>query len=157
EAEGVTLLDANDAKFMGLPLQQILDNHPRFDFAFRSHSSANDRVCYRYTDGGRDAQEDPMLYAQSFFYFMERVRPRYAVPFASTHCHLHRDVYQLNSFIETPVRVEEYVSRAAGFSGGTELKVMVSGDSWDSRAGFDIRPNTWFTDRDTHLERYRET
>src|ERR1041385_8919845 len=45
EADGVTLLNANDAKFMGLPLRQILSNHKRVDFAFRSHSSANDRIC----------------------------------------------------------------------------------------------------------------
>ena len=44
EGEGYTLLNANDAKFMGLPLKQIIDRHPGMHFVFRSHSSANNRV-----------------------------------------------------------------------------------------------------------------
>ncbi len=153
EAGGVSLLDANDAKFMGRPLDQIVRNHKRFDFAFRSHSSANDRVCYSYTDKHETEKEDPTIYAESFFRFMEKVKPRYAVPFASNHCYLHRDVFHLNEFVETPVRVRDYVRSVGGFS-QTELKVMVSGDSWDSQNGFDMKENTWFTDREKHLQRY---
>jgi UDP-MurNAc hydroxylase len=155
EADGIALLDANDAKFMGGPLNQILRNHKRFDFAFRSHSSANDRVCYHYSDSGVAKEEDPVLYTQSFFTFMEKVKPRYAVPFASNHCHLHRDVYHLNSRIETPMRVQKYVDSVGGFS-ESELKVMVSGDSWDSGRGFDIKDGTWFGSRTSHLQRYLE-
>lgn len=155
EAEGFSLLNANDAKFMGLPLTQILKSHKRFDFAFRSHSSANDRICYQRTDEGeaKPREEDPMIYAQSFFNFMEKVKPRYAVPFASNHCYLHKDVYHLNNIIETPARVEEYLKTAGGFS-STELRVMVSGDSWDSAKGFDIRNDNWFTDRETRIQLY---
>ena len=155
EANGTALLDANDAKFMGGPLNQILRNHKRFDFAFRSHSSANDRICYQYTDSGSAKEENPLLYAQSFFAFMEKVKPRYAVPFASNHCHLHKDVFRLNSFIETPTRVQNHVASIGGFS-ESELKVMVSGDSWDSERGFDIKDGAWFDDRAAHLERYLE-
>jgi UDP-MurNAc hydroxylase len=155
EAEGISLLDANDAKFMGLPLSQILRKHKQFDFAFRSHSSANDRVCYYHTDTGTANEEDRTLYAQSFLSFMEKVKPRYAVPFASNHCHLHKDVFHLNMLIETPTQVETFISAAGGCS-GSELKVMVSGDSWDSVAGFNIRTNTWFTERQSHLQRYLE-
>jgi UDP-MurNAc hydroxylase len=156
EADGVTLLNANDAKFMGLPLRQILSNHKRVDFAFRSHSSANDRICYHYTDeGSNGAADDRMLYARSFVNFMERVKPRYAVPFASNHCYLHRDTYGLNSVIETPADVEQYLHSVGGFS-ASELKVMVSGDSWDSKNGFDIKKSTWFSKRETHLQQYLE-
>jgi UDP-MurNAc hydroxylase len=153
EGDGVSLLNANDAKFMGGPLEQILKNRKRFDFAFRSHSSANDRVCYYYTDKSAATPEDPLIYAQSFYNFMEKVKPRYAVPFASNHCHLHRDVFHLNSNIETPTQVEKYLASVGGFS-ESELKVMVSGDSWDSNRGFDIKPNTWFSEREAHLQRY---
>jgi UDP-MurNAc hydroxylase len=157
EAEGVTMLNANDAKFMGLPLAQILKSHKRFDFAFRSHSSANDRICYHGTDEGdvKSHDEDPTMYAHSFFKFMEKVKPRYAVPFASNHCYLHKDVYHLNKMIETPVRVMQYIASVGGLS-KSDLKVMVSGDSWDSEKGFDIENNTWFSDRETHIERYLE-
>ena len=50
EAEGVTLLNANDAKFAGAPLDQILRLYPRIDFCLRSHSSANPRACYHHLD-----------------------------------------------------------------------------------------------------------
>jgi UDP-MurNAc hydroxylase len=62
EADGVALLDANDAKFMGSPLHQILNSHNRINFSFRSHSSANDRVCYKYLDDDEIYEEDATLY-----------------------------------------------------------------------------------------------
>jgi UDP-MurNAc hydroxylase len=96
-----------------------------------------------------------MIYAQSFFNFMEKVKPKYAVPFASNHCYLHRDVYHLNDIIETPARVQDYLKMAGGFS-ATELRVMVSGDSWDSQTGFDIRNENWFTDREVRIQNYLE-
>ena len=40
---------------------------------------------------------------------MEKVQPRYAIPFASNHCHLHKDVYPLNGYVMTPVLVKDYV------------------------------------------------
>jgi UDP-MurNAc hydroxylase len=35
-----------------------------------------------------------------------------------------------------------------------EVKVMVSGDSWSSDAGFDIKPNDFFENREKHLREY---
>jgi UDP-MurNAc hydroxylase len=156
ETDQVTMLNANDAKFMGGPLDQITRRHKPFDFAFRSHSSANDRICWEYTeDGGQRREEDPITYTRSFFNFMENVKPRYAVPFASNHCHLHRDVYELNSFVQTPYDVKEYIDSRGGFS-SSELQIMVSGDSWNSESGFDIQENDYFERRPEHLERYRK-
>ena len=48
ECEGITLLNANDAKFMGGPLAEIIKRHPQVDFVLRSHSSANSRLCWRF-------------------------------------------------------------------------------------------------------------
>jgi len=155
ETEGIKLFDANDAKLMGQPLKQILRRHGRFDFAFRSHSSANDRVCYRYTDTGDVFEEDASVYAQSFYRFMEMVSPRYAVPFASNHCFLHEDVAQFNRIVETPLQVQRHVESMDGFS-STELRLMLSGDEWDSRTGFSIAPDAWFSDREARIEQYRD-
>lgn len=155
EGGGTSLLNANDAKFMGGPLQQILNRHKRFDFAFRSHSSANDRICHSYTDGMAKEEEDPTMYAESFVNFMRIVKPTYAVPFASNQCYLHRDVFNLNGTVETPIRVQGYVA-ALRSPFEPQLKVMLSGDSWDSEKGFAIEPNTWFSERPKHLERYLE-
>jgi UDP-MurNAc hydroxylase len=151
---GVCVLNANDAKFMGGPLEQIIARHAPFDFVFRSHSSANDRACYESVDAGeRQDQEDPAVYARSFFNFIEKTKPRYAVPFASNHCHLHKEVFAFNDKIETPLHVQRYVTARGGFALST-LKLMASGDSWESGRGFDVKSAPYFEDRDAHLRRY---
>lgn len=159
EADGVTLFNANDTKFVGGPLKQILKRHGPIDFAFRSHSSANDRVCLHYTDVEQSDDErfyeDPELYIRNFVNFMEKVQPKYAVPFASNHCHLHKDVYPLNSYVMTPVQVKEYVDTHDVFP-NTQLQIMVSGDSWDSEKGFDLQEHTYYSDRNAHIERLLE-
>ena len=162
EAEGITLLNANDAKFFGGPLEQILDNHGPVDFAFRSHSTANNRACYQITDEPAEKAEARDVYARSFFNFMEAVAPRYAIPFASNHCHLHRDVYHFNDQITTPQSVVQFVQAQGGFS-DTELQVMISGDGWSSAGGFSSRatdgggsPNAWFEERAVRLASYRQ-
>lgn len=156
ETEGVTILDANDTKFMGWPLDQILKRHPAIDFALRSHSSANDRACVQYTDATSEGYgDDPDEYIKSFCQFMNKVRPRYAVPFASNHCHLHKDVFDYNKFIMTPERVRSYIEGQGGLE-ESELKIMLTGDSWDSDKGFDIKEHTYFSDRDSHLRKYRD-
>lgn len=154
EAEGVSLFDANDAKFMGGPLDQILKRHGRFDFAFRSHSSANDRVCYRYADRTQSGEEeDRTIYAESWYNFMKKVAPRYAIPFASNHCYLHRDVARFNRIVETPIDVKRFVEERGGLP-MTELKVMVAGDSWDSSTGFNVSETDFFTDREQRISDY---
>lgn len=155
EGGDIRVLNVNDAKFMGGPLQQMIDRHAPFTFVFRSHSSANDRACYESTDeAGEREHEAPAVYAQSFYRFIEKTKPTFAVPFASNHCHLHREVFAFNAKIQTPVEVERYVTSQGGFS-GSQLKIMVSGDAWDSVHGFHLQYHTYFTERDRHLDRYR--
>ncbi|WP_437682912.1 MBL fold metallo-hydrolase [Sorangium sp. So ce131] len=156
EAEGITLFNANDAKLMGAPLQQVLARHPRIDFVFRSHSSANGRLCYDVVDAPGAPVDDIEGYIAGFAKFVRRTGARYAVPFASNHCFLHKDVFSFNSTIQTPRMVEDYF-RKHGIT-SPELKVMLSGDSWSTDAGFSISPETarYFDDREAMLERYRE-
>jgi UDP-MurNAc hydroxylase len=149
------LLDANDCKIVGLPLQQILNDFPRIDFTLRSHSSANPRACHQYLGEADVALDDREHYLRSFCNFMRAVRPRYAVPFASNHCHLHRDTLRFNRMIQTPLDV------AAGFEQfrrehavPTQLKVMLPGSSWSEEAGFDLADTAVFAERDAWLERY---
>jgi UDP-MurNAc hydroxylase len=157
EADGVTIFNANDAKFMGGPLQQILRDHPKIDFALRSHSSANARMTYHCLDAPDQPIDDNSSYAQAFCAFMERVRPRYAIPFASNHCHLHKDTYGFNSHVTPPSQVAKAMAeyqRQRPYP--TELKIMTSGDYWDSETGFHITPSPWLEDRDSHLAAYAE-
>jgi len=155
ECDGVTLLDANDAKFMGGPLRQILRRHPSIDFVFRSHSSANSRLSYEVVDDPTTPVDDTEHYIESFAAFARATRARHAIPFASNHCYLHKDVYSLNATIQTPRMVAEHV-RAHGVS-APSVVIMLSGDSWSTERGFQIAAGTmdYFDHRSERLERYR--
>jgi UDP-MurNAc hydroxylase len=157
EADGVTILNANDAKLMGGPLDQILQRHPIVDFALRSHTSANPRANYHLTDAVDEVTDDVTQYLHSFALFMRRVAPRVAIPFASNNCLLHDDSFAQNPIIQTPLMVRDYFERYASEHGlSTKLQVMVPGDSWSSEAGFEISDKDWFSDRAAHLDAYRE-
>ena len=157
ECEGQTILDANDAKFMGGPLNHILRNHPKVDVALRSHSSANSRLCYEYYEAPDEEGDDVEGYLRAFWAFMYRVKPRFAVPFASSHCHLHRDAIKYNDHIQTPSIVADYMTRfKEEHPFDTQVAVMTSGDSWDSNTGFDITPSPYLLDREAGLARYAE-
>ena len=158
EAQGVTLWNANDAKFAGPPLAHILRRHPRIDFCFRSHSSANPRTCYHEIGeaGARQFEEDNERYARVFSLFMAAVRPRYAIPFASNNCLLHDDAFHLNDLAQTPPMVAAHFARFARRRGlETELQMMGPGDLWDSADGFVTGDDEWFENRAARLEQYR--
>jgi UDP-MurNAc hydroxylase len=152
ECGGVTLFNANDAKFMGAPLEQILARHPRIDFVFRSHSSANERVCYDFMDDPRRTREEPAFYLNGFAAFARKVGARYAIPFASNHCYLHRETWHFNDTVVTPAQVETHC-RALGME-HPEVKAMVCGDYWSSDTGFSIAAERPGSDRESVLRDY---
>ncbi len=153
ECEGTVLFNSNDAKFMGWPLRQILNRHPRIDFIFRSHSSANPRLCYDFTDAPEEKPDNSENYLRDFAAFAVRTGAKYAVPFASNHCFLHKEVFHLNESVTTPIKVRNYFEEHG--IRHPELKVMVSGDQWSSEAGFNIADTPYFKERERYLEEYR--
>ncbi len=152
ECGGATFFNANDARVMGGPLRQILDRHPRIDFVFRSHSSVNERMCFDYMDQPSRQREEHGSYLSDFADFARRSGARYAIPFASNHCYLHRETFHLNDTIITPPQVEAYCRTRGGNL--PEVVSMVSGDAWSAEGGFAIAAGSWFTDRDRHLDEY---
>ena len=154
EADGLTLLNANDAKVAGLSLDQILARHRPIDFAFRSHSSANTRICFSTASEPDRATDDRDHYMRSFALFMNRVKPRFAVPFASNHCHLNDDVFDLNAYITNPLELRGWLD-ARPARRDWRLQVMMPGSSWSSGAGFDLQPETPFDDPSATLAQYR--
>ncbi len=157
EAGRYVILNANDSKLMGLSLRQLQKRHPRIDFLLRSHSSANDRLCYELTDDSSTHADDPERYSELFCHFAYALKPRYAIPFASNHCHLHPETFRFNDHIQTPPAVERdfkaFKLRVGDLQ--TELTTMVSGDYWDEHSGFHIRQHDYFTNREQHLAEYR--
>ncbi len=158
-AGNTVLLDANDCKICGLPLRHVKRMFPSVDFVLRSHSSANTRVCHEYLDGdssdysGVDVKED---YLRSFSNFMSAIQPRFAVPFASNHCHLHRETLKFNRWQQTPRDVREYFRRYKDERGlATELVTMLPGSTWSDRGGFTLASEAdWFVDREGRIEAY---
>jgi UDP-MurNAc hydroxylase len=146
----VKVLNANDAKISGPPLSSIVRRFGKFDFALRSHSSANPRVCYRVINGSQQP-DDREHYLRSFKLFMDAVKPVYAIPFASNHCHLNFDVRHFNGYITNPYELEEYVSR---FESDWRLQVMLPGCSWSLSDGFVGGDSSAFEKRDEYLAAY---
>lgn len=157
ETPNLKLLNANDCKIAGASLRSILNRHGSFDFALRSHSSANDRVCYTLEDGLYNF-DDENHYSRAFALFMNAVKPKYAIPFASNHCHLHKDVYDFNQIVNDPYKLEKYLNKNNSLV-GVELKIMLTGDSWSSANGFKINDynRKYFENKDDLILQYRET
>lgn len=156
ETPEMKLLNANDCKIAGTALRSIIKRHGPFDFALRSHSSANDRVCYTLETGDYTF-DDKDHYSRSFALFMDAVKPKYAVPFASNHCHLHKDVYDMNDLVNDPFKLEGFLTENELLK-DVELKIMLSGDSWSSERGFSINPENrkYFDNKQKHIAEYRE-
>lgn len=152
ECEGVKLLNLNDSKHMGLTLKQITRKHRPIDFVFRSHSSANERLSYEIVDEPNAAVDDVERYVKEFAGTVMATGARYAIPFASNHCHLHKDSFHFNRYIQHPLLVEAWFEQHHIQS--PVVKVMVSGDSWSPETGFCISDKDWFTNREQLLNQY---
>lgn len=148
-----TLLDANDCKLMGAPLAQVARRHPRIDFVFKSHSSANPFPHCLESERGevhRDLRRDED-YCAEFVAFARRVGARHAIPFASNHCFVHRDTRRFNALAVSPLDVVRHAREHAPPPVGPDVVAMVPGDSWSSDKGFALSTHDWFTRRDERI------
>jgi UDP-MurNAc hydroxylase len=152
--EGVTLVNANDAKIMGRPLKQVLDRHAPIDFVLRSHSSANSRVCYEIVDRPSMIVDDLSAYTRDFAAFARATGTRHAIPFASNHCYLHDETYRFNDLVVTPLDVAEHCARDPE---APSVTIMLSGDRWSKDRGYELEPSDHFTNRAEHLRSYRDS
>lgn len=154
EADGTTIMNANDCKVMGPPLRQILRRHPAIDFVLRSHSSANARLCFEIIDKGGVHADDQGKYSAEFAEFAKAVGARYAIPFASNNCYLHPETEQYNRYLNLGINVQRYF-RARNIV-RPECVVMAPGDAWDDASGFHLTETDWYTDLDSHIRAYQQ-
>ena len=56
-------------------------------------------ACFHVTDAPDEEVDDNEHYLRAFALLMARVRPRYAIPFASNSCLLHDDVFEMNALV----------------------------------------------------------
>jgi UDP-MurNAc hydroxylase len=148
-----TLVNMNDCKLAGWPLKQLLRRHPQPDFLFRSHSSAQPYPhCIDAEDENDLRYRKNEDYVADFVESARLVRPRFAIPFASNNCFLHRDTVQFNHAVVSPLDVKSFFDQHKPEK--TDCVVMVAGDSWHDREGFRIQEQDFFTAREQHLEAY---
>ena len=139
---GYNLFNCNDAKFFGGPLRQILRDFPKIDFIFRSHSSASPLpFCVEGYQTLLDYKAPAYDSADQFIRCSLYTGARYAIPFASNHCFLHKDTIQFNETATTPEDVRRRYAAIAVESGQqSECVVMPPGSSWSDSDGFSIVP-----------------
>lgn len=152
ECEGVKLLNLNDSKHMGPTLKQIVNKHKPIDFVFRSHSSGNERLSYEVVDDPDAKLDDLEKYIKEFALTVTATGAKYAIPFASNHCHLHKDSFHFNKMIQHPKLVKKYFHDHDIKS--PEVQVMVTGDSWNKTNGFTVSDKKWFDERELYLSQY---
>jgi len=134
EGGGATILNLNDSHVTGLALRQIMRQHPRIDFLFRSHAPAQGYpICYEAEDTAELHFHKRQDYIVRFQNTMRIVQPRYAIPFASNICHLHPETIGFNRHNITPREVAENCEGP--------IVLMMPGDSWDSTTGFRVSPS----------------
>ncbi len=144
-----TLLDANDCKMFGLPLGQVLDDHPSIDFVFRSHSNASAYpYCIEDFETVCPDLRPREAYMDEFAAFTRAVGARYAVPFASNHCFLHPETKKYNGLAVLPNEVK---ARFDEIGGPGECVIMAPGSSWSAARGFEIAAFD-YADVDSYIE-----
>ncbi|MCB0331769.1 MAG: hypothetical protein KDD70_19000, partial [Bdellovibrionales bacterium] len=98
--------------------------------------------------------DDAQKYIERFYQFVKKSGARYAVPFASNQCYLHRETFHFNTDGRTPTMVADYWK--AHKIEQPQLKVMVSGDAWSEEDGFQYTGIDWFTNREQILKDYQQ-
>ncbi|HYL28001.1 MAG TPA: hypothetical protein VEW74_09220, partial [Candidatus Nitrosotalea sp.] len=71
----------------------------------------------------------------------QQLSPRYAVPFASGVCHLHREVMDENRFLVTAPEMRTYFESHAKRVPKSKLQIMPVGSRWSSDSGFELTEN----------------
>ena len=152
EADGAVLVDLNDAKPLPRTWKSLRRRHPRVDFMLRSHSPAwSYPTAYTFEDPADAIPVDRQSYLQAFCAAARVLAPRYAVPFASSVCHLHAEVLDENDHLARPEDLERYW--AAHPVEGTALTRMPHGSSWSTERGFELTSDEEVRDLRGYVER----
>ena len=153
ETPEVKILNANDAKLAGASLRHVVRRHHHFDFALRSHSSANNRICYSVDGDESFVADDREHYLRSFQLFMNAVEPSYAVPFASNHCHLQSDVRDFSSYVSKPSELAQFLD-VNKKDEAWQFVPMLPGSSWSSDCGFELKNQDAFDSYEEKITEY---
>jgi UDP-MurNAc hydroxylase len=142
ESGGTVLMDLNDAKPLPSTWRTFRAKYPKVDFMLRSHSPAwSYPTRYTFEDPADLLPVDSRTYMEAFVAAAQQLRPRYAVPFASGICHLHKEVRDENRFLVSIPEMKAYYDANAGRLPQTALAIMPVGSRWSAESGFELTDN----------------
>ncbi len=145
EADGVVLVNVNDAKPLPRAWKTLNQRYPAVDFMFRSHSPAwSYPSSYTFDNPAEAISVSRESYVEAFRSAANVLKPRYAVPFASSVCHPHPDLLEDNAEIVSAYELRDYLDVHPLES--TELAIMPHGSAWSSDTGFSIDPAAGVSD-----------
>jgi UDP-MurNAc hydroxylase len=152
EADGTVLVDLNDAKPLPRTWKLLRHRHPRVDFMLRSHSPAwSYPSAYTFEDPSDAIPVDKESYLKAFCAAARVLKPRHAVPFASSVCHLHAEVLHENEHLALPFDLERYWS--AHPVEETSLTRMPHGSTWSTERGFELTTDDEVRDLKGYVDR----
>lgn len=138
QADGTVLVDLNDAKPLPSTWRTFRAQYPAVDFMLRSHSPAwSYPTRYTFEDPSDRLPVDARTYMEAFVAAAVQLRPRYAIPFASGICHLHREVRDENRFLVSAPEMKAYFEANSARVPQTSLMLMPVGSSWNP-SGFTL-------------------
>ena len=106
----------------------------------RSHSPAwSYPTRYTFEDPSDRLPVDAKTYMEAFVAAAQQLRPRYAIPFASGICHLHREVRDENRFLVSAPEMKAYFEANSTRAPQTSLVVMPVGSTLVVRVRFQPR------------------
>jgi UDP-MurNAc hydroxylase len=150
------IVNCNDCKIKGRSLEQVKQDFGRPTFMWKNHSySVHYPLCYEAEDATDLELVTRDSFSDDFNEVAASLRPRYAVPFASTIAFLHPESRFLNASAITPNEIAEKFE-AAGDADDSQVVVMQPGDGWDSDTGFVISETDWHSDREEKLDQLAE-
>jgi UDP-MurNAc hydroxylase len=153
QCDGTTLLNLNDCKFEDAVLDKIVRRHGPVDFVFRSHSFAQAYPqSYTSPNPGDLMLRKKEDYSRDFINAARRCGARYAVPFASNVCFLHRETIDKNEDSVDPCTLAAQYARHKR-ERDPEIVVMLPGATWDSKEGFSLVPDDIFQRKDEEIAR----
>jgi UDP-MurNAc hydroxylase len=137
DADGVAIVNLNDAKPLPRGWKQIKKRFPKLDFMLRSHSPAwSYPSAYTFDDPEEAIPVTRDSYKSAFRNAATILQPRYAVPLASSVCHPHPDILFENDKIISAFELEDFL-KAQPLT-GTDLAIMPHGSQWSSETGFSV-------------------
>jgi len=142
ESGDTVLMDLNDSKPLPSTWRTFRAKYPKVDFMLRSHSPAwSYPTRYTFEDPSDRLPVDARTYMEAFVAAAQQLSPRYAIPFASGVCHLHREVIDENRFLVSAPEMRTYFESHAGRVPNSKLQIMPVGSRWSSDSGFELTAN----------------